>query len=39
MTSLAERSMDLQITDMQLEGAGSDLLGRATEALYGNGKK
>jgi len=28
-----DRSLDLQITDMQLD-AGSDLLGRASETLY-----
>jgi hypothetical protein len=30
----SERSLDLQITDMQV-GVGKDLLGRAQDALYG----
>lgn len=35
----SERSCDLQITDMQVEGLEADLLGRAAEMLYGKGKK
>lgn len=31
----ADRSMDLQITDMQIDGLEADLLGRAAEMLYG----
>jgi len=31
----SERSMDLQITDLQLDGLETDLLGRAADMLYG----
>ena len=31
-------SMDLQITDMQLDGLDKDLFGRAAEILYGKSK-
>jgi hypothetical protein len=31
----SERSMDLQITDLQIDGLDADLLGRAAEMLYG----
>lgn len=31
-------SMDLQITDMQLDGLNNDLFGRAAEMLYGKAK-
>lgn len=31
-------SMDLQITDMQLDGLQSDVFGRAAEMLYGKNK-
>ena len=31
-------SMDLQITDMQLDGLNADLFGRAAEMLYGKAK-
>jgi len=31
-------SVDLQITDMQIGGLDQDLLGRATDALYGTKK-
>lgn len=31
----SEASMDLQITDMQLDGLDQDLLGRAAKILYG----
>jgi hypothetical protein len=31
----AERSMDLQITDMQIDGMDTDVLGRAAAMLYG----
>ncbi|HEV2133793.1 MAG TPA: hypothetical protein VGR47_05975 [Terracidiphilus sp.] len=31
-------SMDLQITDMQIDGLDADLFGRAAEMLYGRAK-
>lgn len=31
----SQQSMDLQITDMQLDGLETDLLGRAADMLYG----
>lgn len=31
-------SMDLQITDMQIDGLDADLFGRAAEMLYGKSK-
>ena len=34
----AQASMDLQITDMQIDGLDKDLLGRAAELLYGKTK-
>lgn len=33
-----ERSMDLQITEMQFGGLDADMLGRAAKALYGKGE-
>lgn len=32
-------SMDLQITDMQIDGLDKDLFGRAAEMLYGKAKQ
>ncbi len=34
----ANSSMDLQITDMQIDGLDADLFGRAAEMLYGKAK-
>jgi hypothetical protein len=34
----SQASMDLQITDMQIDGLNADLFGRAAEMLYGKAK-
>jgi hypothetical protein len=34
----SQSSIDLQITDMQLDGLGMDLFGRAAKILYGKAK-
>ena len=34
----SNRSMDLQITDMRIDGLDGDLLSRASDALYGKQK-
>ncbi|MGA9070076.1 MAG: capsid staple protein [Terracidiphilus sp.] len=34
----SESSMDLQITDMQIDGLDKDLFGRASDLLYGKAK-
>lgn len=34
----AQQGMDLQITDLQIDGLDADLFGRAAELLYGKAK-